>query len=294
MLKINNTLFSTYILVITRIYKPREQDYSMKKLAILFILVLSFLSCAKPILKPSFIQFKVKNGSIYVIAKNKHHFPLAMKTTETKTQIEKFTQLKSQSDSTLFVYSTKSIDTIKILKKLSFIGYYGDLSIASHDSTYNYSFPFVKNYQSKIIQGYDGDFSHFGDFSAKTLDFEMAVGDTIVASRAGVVSIISVEHNKQGATKAYRKYGNYMILYHDDNTFSQYVHLKQYGNLVEVGDTVKTNQPIALSGFTGWTTVPHLHFGVYKPTKTGLKSIPIRIDSIPAESLKKGDIIIKT
>lgn len=294
MLQINNTFSSTLIVVATTIFCSKAQGYSLKKLGVLFILVLSFISCAKPITKPSFIQFNIKNDSIYVIAKNKYPFPLAMKTTETKTQIEKFTQLKPQSDSTLFISSTKSIDTIKILKKLSFVGYYGDLSIPSHDSTYNYSYPFLKNYQSKIIQGYDGDFSHFGDFSAKTIDFEMAVGDTIVASRAGVVSIISVKHNKQGTTKAYRKYGNYMILYHEDNTFSQYVHLKQYGNLVEVGDTVKTNQPIALSGFTGWTTVPHLHFGVYKPTKTGLKSIPIRIDSIPAETLKKGDIITKT
>lgn len=294
MLKINKTFSSTLIVVATTIFCSKVQGYSLKKLGVLFILVLSFLSCAKPIIKPNFIQFNVKNDSIYVISKNKYPFPLAMKTTDIKTQIEKFTQLKSQSDSILFVFSTKSTDTAKILKKFSFIGYYGDLTLTSYDSTYNYTFPFVKNYQSKIIQAYDGDFSHFGDFSAKTLDFEMAVGDTIVASRAGVISIISVEHNKQGATNAYRKYGNYMILYHEDNTFSQYVHLKQYGNLVEVGDTVKTNQPIALSGFTGWTTVPHLHFGVYKTTNTGLKSIPIRIDSIPAETLKKGDIITKT
>ena len=84
------------------------------------------------------------------------------------------------------------------------------------------------------------------------------------------------------------------MLYHeDDNTFSQYVHLKQYGNLVDVGDTIEANQPIALSGFTGWTTIPHLHFGVYQPTETGLESIQIIIDSMPAKSLKRGNIVTK-
>ncbi|MBT8244206.1 MAG: M23 family metallopeptidase [Winogradskyella sp.] len=83
------------------------------------------------------------------------------------------------------------------------------------------------------------------------------------------------------------------MIYYKDNTFSQYVHLKQYGSLVKIGDSIKANQYIALSGFTGWTTIPHLHFGVYKPTENGLESIPILLDSIRAKELKRGNIITK-
>jgi murein DD-endopeptidase MepM/ murein hydrolase activator NlpD len=83
------------------------------------------------------------------------------------------------------------------------------------------------------------------------------------------------------------------MIYHADNTFSQYVHLKQFGNFVKIGDSVRANQPIALSGFTGMTTLPHLHFGVYKSTKNGLESISVILDSIPANTLKRGNIITK-
>ena len=121
----------------------------------------------------------------------------------------------------------------------------------------------------------------------------MKVGDTVVAARDGLVVKVMIEKYKQGTTKKYRNDGNHIMVYHQDNTFSQYVHLKQFGNLVEVGDTIKANQPIALSGFTGWTTIPHLHFGVYKPTDNGLASIPILIEALEAKTLNRGDIIIK-
>ncbi len=77
----------------------------------------------------------------------------------------------------------------------------------------------------------------------------MKVGDTVVAARDGLVVKIMIDKYKQGTTKKYRNDGNHIMVYHQDNTFSQYVHLKQFGNLIEVGDTIKANQPIALSNF---------------------------------------------
>ncbi len=265
----------------------------MKKLGFVSIIFLSCIACSKKIAKPNFINFSLKKDSIYVIAKNTHPFPLSAKIIENKTNNIKQIELKTNSDSIILRYSKKDTDTVTILKTYTFKGYYGNLSVNSYDTAYNYTLPFVKNYTSKIIQGYDGSFTHFGDESSKTIDFDMAIGDTIVASRDGVVAAVLAKHNKQGITKDYRKYGNYIVLYHKDNTYSQYVHIKQFGNLVDVGDSVKANQPIALSGFTGWTTLPHLHFGVYIPTKNGFKSVPIILDSIPARTLKKGDIIQK-
>ena len=265
----------------------------MFKIIVLLFGVFLCFSCSKNISKPSFIDFKIRNDSIHVVYKNNYPCPLYIKAINRKTDKAEYKQLRSKSETVVFSYSLSEMDSRSILRKYRFIGYYGDITIKSYDTSYNYSLPFIKGYTSNIIQGYDGKFSHKGAFSAKSLDFYMKVGDTIVAARDGVVVKKMIHHNKQGTTKEFRDYGNYIMIYHKDNTFSQYVHLKQYGNLVEVGDSVKKNQPIALSGFTGWTTVPHLHFGVYKPTETGLVSIPIIMDSIPAKTLKKGDIVVK-
>lgn len=264
-----------------------------KSLLYLCTLLLLILGCSKNINKPSFIDFKVDKDSIYIISKNKFYCPLYVKAINRKSKTEVFRQLEAKEEAIILSYSNTEVDSNSILKKYKFLGYYGRYPFQSYDTNHAYELPFQKGYKSSIIQGYDGDFSHNGSFSAKTLDFDMKVGDTIVASRDGIVVKVSVEHNKQGVTEDFKDYGNYIMIYHQDNTFSQYVHLKQNGNLVKVGDLVKVNQPIAVSGFTGWTTIPHLHFGVYKPTDKGLASIPIFIDTLEAKNLKRGDILIK-
>lgn len=59
-------------------------------------------------------------------------------------------------------------------------------------------------------------------------------------------------------------YGNYIVIQHDDTTFSGYGHNKT--NQVKVGDTVKTGQQIAIMGTTGESTGVHLHFEIMKNT----------------------------
>lgn len=259
---------------------------------ILILLILSF-GCSKQITSPNFIDFKIEKDSVYVIGKNHFNIPLFIKTVHKKTKKEVFNQLKAKENNILFSYPENKVDTNKILKRYNFLGYYGKYPFTAYDTNFVYTFPFKSGYKTKVIQGYDGNFSHYGDFSAKTIDFEMKVGDTIVAARDGIIVKVSQDNYKQGTTSNFKEFGNYIMIYHKDNTFSQYVHLKQYGSFVKAGDSVKAKQPIALSGFTGWTTTPHLHFGVYKPTDKGLVSIPIIIDSLDARILKRGDILIK-
>ncbi len=71
------------------------------------------------------------------------------------------------------------------------------------------------------------------------------------------------DSDKQGVGKEFSKFGNYVVIRHDDGTCAQYVHLKKEGALVQVGARVATGTPIALSGHTGNSTQPHLHFCVY-------------------------------
>ncbi len=47
-----------------------------------------------------------------------------------------------------------------------------------------------------------------------------------------------------------------------DGSIAYYWHLQKDGVLVNIGDTVQTGQWIGLSGNTGYSAFPHLHFEV--------------------------------
>ncbi|MFS9669962.1 M23 family metallopeptidase, partial [Klebsiella pneumoniae] len=53
-----------------------------------------------------------------------------------------------------------------------------------------------------------------------------------------------------------------------------YLHLKQGSVGVRVGQRVAVGSPLGLSGNTGNSSGPHLHFVVQRATEAGLVSIP--------------------
>ncbi|MER7816716.1 LysM peptidoglycan-binding domain-containing M23 family metallopeptidase [Streptomyces sp. NPDC096153] len=55
-------------------------------------------------------------------------------------------------------------------------------------------------------------------------------------------------------------YGNEVVIKHNDGTYSQYAHLSQLS--VSSGESVTGGQQIGLSGSTGNSTGPHLHFEI--------------------------------
>ncbi len=61
--------------------------------------------------------------------------------------------------------------------------------------------------------------------------------------------------------------GNYVVIKHSNNEFSIHSHLQIKSIKVKKGDKVKTGDFLGLSGNTGWSLLPHLHFMVFKFTK---------------------------
>ena len=51
---------------------------------------------------------------------------------------------------------------------------------------------------------------------------------------------------------------------HSDGTTGEYFHLERGSVQVRVGERVARGQRLARSGNTGFSTAPHLHFGVYR------------------------------
>lgn len=90
-------------------------------------------------------------------------------------------------------------------------------------------------------------------------DFNIPIGEDIIASRAGQVVELWDEYPDAG----YGAENNYLFIRHTDGTVAMYAHLKRYGIDVEVGDYVEQGQRIAASGNSGTGGTPHLHFGVY-------------------------------
>jgi len=90
-------------------------------------------------------------------------------------------------------------------------------------------------------------------------DFEMPIGTVLVAARAGQVSAVQ-QSNVDGTRVPGEE--NFVMITHDDGTHGRYFHITQNGSMVAVGQMVGQGDPIALSGDTGESQGPHLHFVV--------------------------------
>ena len=146
---------------------------------------------------------------------------------------------------------------------------------AKHDETYVYQLPYAPGNEFKVTQSFNGTFSHKGS-NKYAIDWKMPVGTPVRAARAGVVVKIKDGSAKGGSSLKYDPFNNYVLVRHDDATLGQYCHLQKNGALVKPGQVIKAGDVIALSGNTGFSSGPHLHFCVFK-TRNGREreSIPI-------------------
>ncbi|QIW16379.1 peptidase M23 [Pasteurellaceae bacterium RH1A] len=83
----------------------------------------------------------------------------------------------------------------------------------------------------------------------KGVDFAVKIGTPIIAPADG--KVVAVSYQARGA-------GRYIKLQHGSQYATVYMHLSR--SLVKVGQQVKKGQRIALSGNTGGSTGPHLHY----------------------------------
>ncbi|GAA3893727.1 hypothetical protein GCM10023084_53260 [Streptomyces lacrimifluminis] len=99
-------------------------------------------------------------------------------------------------------------------------------------------------------------------------DFAVASGTKVVAAHGGTV--VKAGGNGAGDGPAY---GNAVVIKHGNGTYSQYAHLSRIN--VKVGQVVATGQRIALSGNTGNSSGPHLHFEIRTTANYGSAVDPV-------------------
>ena len=131
-----------------------------------------------------------------------------------------------------------------------------------HDDHFVYRLPFETGRAYRVVQGYQGHSTHHGR-DEYAVDFAMRKGTPVCAARDGIVVNLKESSKTGGSDEKFRSASNFVCIAHDDGTIAEYHHLHYDSVLVEVGQRVEAGQRIALSGNTGYSTGPHLHFGVY-------------------------------
>lgn len=101
--------------------------------------------------------------------------------------------------------------------------------------------------------------SSFGDRESPTegassnhqgIDIGASTGAGIVAAASGTVTISTYSYSA----------GNYIMIHHGGGVYTVYMHCSEL--LVSAGQEVSQGQLIAKVGSTGYSTGPHLHFGI--------------------------------
>ena len=145
--------------------------------------------------------------------------------------------------------------------------------------SYRYPLPW-RGGPFRLSQGANGQYSHYGPKNRYAMDIAMPEGTPIIAARAGVVVKTENRQSGRGTDPA----GNFVRVLHNDGTMGVYLHLKQSSVRVREGQRVAVGSALALSGNTGNSSGPHLHFVVQRNTGLGLVSIPYQF-SQPVGSL---------
>ncbi|MCX5267254.1 MULTISPECIES: M23 family metallopeptidase [unclassified Streptomyces] len=99
-------------------------------------------------------------------------------------------------------------------------------------------------------------------------DFAVPSGTKVMAAHGGTV--VKAGGNGAGDGPAY---GNAIVIKHANGVYSQYAHLSRID--VKIGQVVKTGQKIALSGSTGNSSGPHLHFEIRTTANYGSAINPV-------------------
>ncbi|MFE1286793.1 M23 family metallopeptidase [Streptomyces sp. NPDC058751] len=116
---------------------------------------------------------------------------------------------------------------------------------------------------SYVSTGYQASSALWSSGSHTGVDFHAATGTSVRSVGAGTV----VTAGDGGA------YGNQVVIKMHDGTYTMYGHLSSIG--VSVGQTVTPGQQIGLSGDTGNTTGPHLHFEARTTAEYGSDLDPV-------------------
>ena len=166
------------------------------------------------------------------------------------------------------------------------IGRRGDVAT----NAFAYHLPYTDGVHT-VMQADFGTYSHQkGSGDDHAIDFQMPTGTRVCAARDGTVVAFRQDSAVGAPREKYLYAANYVVVQHEDGTFAEYLHLKQNGVAVSLGQKVKMGETLGFSGSTGFSSEPHLHFAVFQTVDGQTRrTFPIWFETKPGkvESLKE-------
>jgi len=147
---------------------------------------------------------------------------------------------------------------------------------ARHRPDVLYLPPFAVGESYWITQGENDRDTHTTPDSMHAVDLGLPEGTPVLAARAGIV--MDVEDDFFSSGQNLERFGdraNIVRILHADGTMAIYAHLQLDSIRVHAGKVVLAGERIALSGNTGYSSGPHLHFAVQRNAGMQLVSVPI-------------------
>ncbi len=148
---------------------------------------------------------------------------------------------------------------------------------AEHDAAALYRLPFGDGLRFRVTQAPGGAVhTHHTPDTHDAIDFGMPAGTPVVAARAGRVMQVVQHHGEGRPDPSYLDKANLVRIVHDDGTWADYAHLQRASVRVRPGQRVEAGEFLALSGNSGFTFGPHLHFAVKRNRGGEIVSVPVR------------------
>jgi murein DD-endopeptidase MepM/ murein hydrolase activator NlpD len=239
------------------------------------------------------IDFEMRrDGDMVVeIARNRYSIPVVMRWTF--SDLDNLQPLGALSDTVVlppadkpngtgaaFVMTTFRIPDLHraFHRQLLMTARFGDPN--AHAEPYPYRLPYRAGSTFTVLQGFHGAFSHRGS-NEYAIDFDCPVATPVLAARPGTVVAANAAAQGSGTTPDFLEYRrtNFVLVLHDDGTLGEYMHLAPSGVRVSVGQRVERGDELALSGNTGFSSTPHLHFQVMTAAGDGVsaQSFPFQL-----------------